>query len=230
MNLTTLMNKNKSAASRRVDARAALLAAAEQVFAAHGYEGARTRAIAEAAGVNLGLLQYYWGSKEGLFREVCEHRFRVVNDERLARLKSLQEMQGSRDEVVEALVRAMLEPLRDFYQRQGAGQEQILSALYARVMSDPAPETVSIMRDLFTELTLVFVGQLQAACDHLTEREFYWRLPSVLGPFTYAQSFSERAAFLSGGRMESFDLTEGTEFLVHSTLAVLLAPPVVVKS
>lgn len=36
----------------------------------HGYEGASTRLLAERAGVNLPAIQYYFGSKEGLYRAV----------------------------------------------------------------------------------------------------------------------------------------------------------------
>ena len=47
-------------AGARTPARAALLAAAERAFALHGLPGARTDAIAAAAGVNHALLFYYF--------------------------------------------------------------------------------------------------------------------------------------------------------------------------
>jgi TetR/AcrR family transcriptional regulator len=52
--------------------REAILEAAERIFAAKGLEGARTDAIAAAAGVNKALLYYYYRSKEELFRAVLE--------------------------------------------------------------------------------------------------------------------------------------------------------------
>jgi AcrR family transcriptional regulator len=42
-------------------ARERILAAALEVFAEQGFDGARTRDIAERAGANLGLLTYYFG-------------------------------------------------------------------------------------------------------------------------------------------------------------------------
>src|SRR5258705_4580728 len=44
-----------------------ILAAAEAVFAARGFEGASTREIAGAAGVNISSLHYHWASKEALY-------------------------------------------------------------------------------------------------------------------------------------------------------------------
>lgn len=47
-----------------------LLAAARELFTAGGFRGTSTRAIASRAGCNLSLIKYYFGSKEGLLREV----------------------------------------------------------------------------------------------------------------------------------------------------------------
>jgi AcrR family transcriptional regulator len=50
----------------------ALLAAAVEVFAEHGYDAATTRAVAQAAGVNEQLIQRYFGGKAGLLLAVIE--------------------------------------------------------------------------------------------------------------------------------------------------------------
>lgn len=47
-----------------------LLDAALDVFAAKGYAGARVQEIADRAGVNKQLINYYFDSKEGLYREL----------------------------------------------------------------------------------------------------------------------------------------------------------------
>jgi len=46
--------------------------AARKVFQAKGYDAARTRDIAEEAGVNLALINYYYRSKESLFEEIMD--------------------------------------------------------------------------------------------------------------------------------------------------------------
>jgi TetR/AcrR family transcriptional regulator len=51
-------------------AREAILNAAEQVFAEHGFDGARVDAIAETAGYNKSLLFQYFGDKLGLYEAV----------------------------------------------------------------------------------------------------------------------------------------------------------------
>lgn len=58
---------------RIVDAersRRALLDAALDEFSAHGFSGARVRDIADRAGVSKDLINYHFGGKDGLYREV----------------------------------------------------------------------------------------------------------------------------------------------------------------
>ena len=55
--------------------KARILAAAEEVFAARGFEGASTREIAARAGVNISGLHYHWESKETLYFAVFRNIF-----------------------------------------------------------------------------------------------------------------------------------------------------------
>jgi AcrR family transcriptional regulator len=61
-----------AAQQRGEETRGRILEAALELFAASGFEGASTRTIAERADVNLPAIQYYFGSKEGLYRAVVE--------------------------------------------------------------------------------------------------------------------------------------------------------------
>lgn len=51
-----------------------ILYSAEKIFSENGFEGASTRKIAEAAGVNISMISYYFGSKEKLFEKLFELR------------------------------------------------------------------------------------------------------------------------------------------------------------
>ncbi len=58
--------------ARGEDTRRRLLNAALDLFGSLGFEATSTRALAERAGVNLPAIQYYFGSKEGLYRAVIQ--------------------------------------------------------------------------------------------------------------------------------------------------------------
>lgn len=50
-----------------------LLAGGIDVFGRYGFDGATTRMLAAAAGVNLQAIPYYFGGKEGLYLAVADH-------------------------------------------------------------------------------------------------------------------------------------------------------------
>ena len=52
--------------------RARLLEAATEEFASHGYSGARTDRIVQAAGTSIRMLYHYFGDKDGLYLEVLD--------------------------------------------------------------------------------------------------------------------------------------------------------------
>ena len=55
--------------------RGRILEAARKLFAEEGLDATSTRAIAEAAGVNLAMIHYYFGSKEKLYERVLAGEF-----------------------------------------------------------------------------------------------------------------------------------------------------------
>ena len=59
--------RNRPASDRGEATRQRLLEVAIRVFAARGFDGARTRDIAEAAKTNLISIAYYFGNKQGLY-------------------------------------------------------------------------------------------------------------------------------------------------------------------
>lgn len=88
-------------------ARTVILHAAERIFSAKGLEGARTDAIAKAAGVNKALLYYYFKSKNDLFLAVTEE----VMGESHRRLMAILSGPGSEREIVLRYVEAQFDVL-----------------------------------------------------------------------------------------------------------------------
>jgi len=66
--------------------REALVQAGADLFAAHGFDGATTDAIARAAGVNKAMISYHFGGKAGLYEEVLALLFAEAG-QRLQELK-----------------------------------------------------------------------------------------------------------------------------------------------
>jgi AcrR family transcriptional regulator len=58
----------------KIDKKDHILDVAERVFSDLGFDGASTRMISGEAGVNMAMLNYYFGSKEGLFLAIFERK------------------------------------------------------------------------------------------------------------------------------------------------------------
>lgn len=89
------------------ETKARILEAATAEFARKGYDGARLRDVAEAAGVHHALLHHYYGDKEGLFRAVVEEAFAAASSRAFEALRSTQD--------VHELIERYVDTLVDFY-------------------------------------------------------------------------------------------------------------------
>lgn len=69
-----LINFAPAMSSEKTDKRAAILESARILFSELGFEGTSTRAIAKHAGANMAMINYYFGSKKGVFLEIMTHR------------------------------------------------------------------------------------------------------------------------------------------------------------
>lgn len=65
---------------KEIDTEAMILKAAEREFLAKGFAGARTTAIAEAAGVTHGMLHYYFRTKEKLFEKILSEKIGLMKN------------------------------------------------------------------------------------------------------------------------------------------------------
>lgn len=86
------------------DARNAIVEAALAVFAAHGFHGAGTRQIAQAAGVSQPLLNHHFGGKDALWRVVGEQ----ITADFMAFMTDAVDLALPPGDAVEAMLRAYL--------------------------------------------------------------------------------------------------------------------------
>ena len=77
-----------------IDTRQRILDAAELLFTEQGFEATTLRQITGAAEVNLAAVNYHFGSKEELIREVFRRRLTWLNQQRLQELDRLEAEAG----------------------------------------------------------------------------------------------------------------------------------------
>ena len=87
------------------DTRTRLLNTASDLFAEHGFDGTSVRMIADEAGANLAAVNYYFGSKDNLFREVARTKLETVR----AIADSARNSPGDFGDRLRVLVRGLVE-------------------------------------------------------------------------------------------------------------------------
>lgn len=92
----------------REESRQRLLTAAVHCFAEHGFSKTSTRSIAEAAGVNIAAISYYFGDKAGLYRAAFTEPMGTPKDD----IALFDGPQLSIDEALRGLYSGFIEPLK----------------------------------------------------------------------------------------------------------------------
>jgi AcrR family transcriptional regulator len=195
--------------------KARILTAAEEVFAAKGFQGASTREIAARAGVNISSLHYHWESKETLYFTVFRNVFDQIVDLLRNTLAPLLARHGTRDSAIDATMRQLF----DFF----ADNPNVPKLLMRRIVENEDIE-VGIERDVVAPAWSVFsawVGRLgDRALAEDEARLFMLSVHSVLLVYLLDSRWYQS---LLGGSVRSGPLRElvrrHVTQLVHRLLA-----------
>jgi TetR/AcrR family transcriptional regulator, regulator of cefoperazone and chloramphenicol sensitivity len=152
----------------RWTARERLLDAAERLFAARGYRATSVRALTSEARCNLASVNYYFGGKEGLYRETFRRRLAALREQRIAGIRRAM-MTGtvgdpSLERTLRAFTNAFLEPHLD----QSGGRRLI--RLFSRELLDPHLKPGTLQREMVEPVRREMTGAIQAACRGIDAR------------------------------------------------------------
>lgn len=211
--LTRGRKKNADAPSRRD----AVLDAAEALFSKHGFDGVTVRQVAQAAGVDVALPNYYFESKQGLYDAVFGRRSRLLNDMREDALLGVLE---SGSPTLEQILRAFIEPVQAMHAAADPGWRNYCR-LVAQVNSSGM--LAPMMTAHFDRLILKFIGALRQALPHVNDRELYWGYHCLSGALTLTMASTGRIDHLSGGLCHSDDATDAYGHLISFNMGAFQA-------
>lgn len=195
-------NANKKAGASSGKQR--ILDTAERLFARHGFYGVSVRDITEAAGVDVALVNYHFGSKRELFAAVFQRRAEMLNPERLARLEEVRRAALPGVPSLEDIINSFTYPLLERSARGGPGWKSYF-ALVAQVNNSPEWGPV-LMTQYFDPLVERLIGALREALPECPLREIYWGYQFLTGALTITFAETGRIDKLSGGLCKSSDL------------------------
>lgn len=181
-----------------------LMDAAEKLFARRGFHGTSLRDITGAAGVDLALVNYHFGSKKQLFAAVLERRGNVLNAERLRRLAEVRSSAAPRAPSTEAVVGAFFDPILERLAHAGPGWHSYF-ALVAYVNNSPEWGR-NMMGKTFDSTVREFIKAVMASLPGAAPEDVYWGYNFLTGALTLSLAETGRIDALSDGLCRSTDV------------------------
>ena len=197
--------------------KARILAAAEALFMAHGFEATSLRAITASADVNLAAVHYHFGSKEELFQSVLARRLDPMNRQRLELLSRLEAQCAPRPLPCERILTAFLIPALALARDPERGGKDFLRLL-GRAYADPAPFIRQFLSQQYGETIARFKTAFARALPHLPARELSWRLHFIMGALSYTLAGTDALKLIA-----ELNPTANDEVLLRRLAPFLLA-------
>ena len=150
------MNRRKKSG----DTWLAILDAAEELFAGHGYEGASTREIARKAGISINTLHYHCGGKRNLYKKVLERAVVSVTDLVNKHVSGMLEKDLKDSEMLEDSITILIEELFDLLH-----QKPDYARLFFRQLLVTDLDLRSMEWDRLVPTLLTWSGEIESQID-----------------------------------------------------------------
>jgi AcrR family transcriptional regulator len=218
----TVTEKTRPAGTEAVaSVRDRILDVAQELFAELGYAAASTRAIAQAAGVNLAQLHYHFGAKRDLFKAAYLRGAIQVTEARSKALTEARAAHGGGPIPLEELVRSFVTP---FMLAGKTAEGRASMRMHARLHTEPDDISKEVLSSVYDETTLAYVGEFQRVLTHLSHETLCWRLYFMMGAYRYTLLRTGRLEAMSGGACDSGDFDRAVAEIVPFLCAGLAAP------
>jgi AcrR family transcriptional regulator len=199
--------RTKTAGRIQADTRERILSAAEALFMDRGFVSTSLRMITARAKVNLAAVNYHFGSKDALIREVFERHVAPLNQARIAYLDRLEaDARGrplSPERIIEAMVAPALQVSRDPL-RGGA----VFLRLLGRAFSEPSEYMRAFLPAQYRAMVVRFKLALVSALPEVPEPELVWRMHFMFGAMSYAMAGNDALQLISTCNVEGADDAE----------------------
>jgi AcrR family transcriptional regulator len=166
-----------------------LLDAAELMFADYGYEGTSLRAIADAADEHVGLMTYYFKTKDLLFDSVVQRRAEEMHRLRLAALAKVGFDVGTPRELIRALISAYAGPMFE-----AASSHSSQWQAHVRIMASLMNQTrwVPLIRKHYNPCAAVFLEHHRRALPAANYDSLLNAFSFVASNMLYVCSYTDR--------------------------------------
>jgi TetR/AcrR family transcriptional regulator, regulator of cefoperazone and chloramphenicol sensitivity len=183
-----------------------LLDASERLFAERGFRSASVRDITREGACNIAAVNYHFGGKANLYREVFLRRLRALRKHRLESIESALARAGS-DATLEVLLEAFTTAFIGPLVEDDNGRRWVL--LLAQEMIDPQLPPATFQAEMLEPLEQAMIDALGQVCPELSRTDAGLCVHSLIGQLVHAVHL-QRCLPLSDGRWKLPDLVAHT--------------------
>ncbi|MFA5916092.1 MAG: TetR family transcriptional regulator [Burkholderiales bacterium] len=206
-----------------IDTRQRILDAAESLFTEHGFDATTLRQITGAAEVNLAAVNYHFGSKEELIREVFRRRLTWLNQQRLQELDRLEAEAGGAplkpSRILEVFFGVALKMAAD---SKGGGRT--FMRLLGRTYTKPSEFVRGFLAEEYAAVLARFKAALIKALPEVPQEEILWRFHFMMGAMSYAMSGTDALHIVAEHELDDGDAEALYARLMSFMLGGLRAP------
>ena len=206
--------------SDKKDVRGRLLEAAEVLFCDQGFSGTSVRDLAREAGCNIASVNYYFGGKEQLYKELWRQYLVHMRDVRLSGIDKVMKESGGKpslEELLKAFAYAFLGPFLD------EPRASRLMKLMAREMLDQHLPANMFIDDMIMPTMKAMGTALLSACPLLDKEHVPHLLFSVVGQLIHLVRVKAMFDEVPESQFPTFELVSGVDHIVRFSAAGIRA-------
>ncbi|MGD8376421.1 MAG: TetR family transcriptional regulator [Acidobacteriota bacterium] len=203
---------DRSTGAKPPGTRERLLDAAERLFAARGYRQTSIRDITAEAGCNLAAVNYHFGGKLKLYREMFHRRLRELRDRRVESIRRAMahaEERGGLEAVLREFATAFLEPHLD----RSRGQH--LLVMFTREMLDPHLPPSMFFKEMLNPLQRTLMEAMVASGVVLAPRDARRCVQSVIAQLSHVLHLRLLSGAAGQRLRKDFALRESVEHIAR---------------
>lgn len=175
-----------------------LLNAAEHLFADKGFEAVSIRDITQAAETNVAAVNYHFGSRDGLLTLVMMRYMLPVNEERLARLETVERKWAGKAAPLEEVIDAYVRPLAGHVGKSELS-ERLFYKLVGRIFARQGDGLPAPVDDPLRQVVERFTRAFGRALPTVAPEDLIWRIHFMAGGMIHLLTHQDMLHRLSNG-------------------------------
>ncbi len=175
-----------------------LLDAAEQLFAEKGFEAVSVRDITQFVKTNVAAVNYHFGSRGALLSLVMMRYLLPINEERLARLETVERRSPGKAAPLEEIIDAFVRPLVTQVRKSDLS-ERLFYKLAGRIFAEHGDGMPAQIEDQLRPVIERFTRSFAKALPTLAMEELVWRIHFLTGGMIYLLTHQDHIHRQSSG-------------------------------